>query len=62
VTLKLLTLIIAAILLTTTTAPTVAQNKTDENGTLTTENMTATETNVSGSVSGFHSYCPLSFC
>ena len=64
-----LTLIIAAIMLTTATTPSIAQNKIDGNSTMTTKNMTvngggedATETAESGSISSFHNYCPFSFC
>jgi hypothetical protein len=66
----LFTLIVTAlIILTTATAPTFAQNNANRNGTIVTDNMTvngggenATETAESGSISSFHSYCPLSFC
>jgi hypothetical protein len=63
-------MIIAAILLTITTTHTVAQIKTEGNGTAVTPgNMTAegggenaSITNDSGRISSSHPYCPLSFC
>jgi hypothetical protein len=66
---EIFALIIAVTLLTLTTAPSLAQNNTDGNGTMTSDNTTAkdgganaTEANQSGSISSFHSYCPFSFC